>query len=67
MEEEELDKYTEMRSFLIEELEIDPKYEFDAPRFYDFSQPETLWDAVEAEHWFDSAESCSPSRMHSKN
>ena len=41
--------------------EIDLNYEFDAPRFYDFSKPETFWDSCEAEHWFEFAQSCPPS------
>ncbi|KAF7813297.1 protein TPX2-like isoform X2 [Senna tora] len=44
-----------------EEEEIDTDYEFDAPRFCDFSRPETHWDAVEAEQWFESARTYPPS------
>ncbi|KAM5557159.1 protein TPX2-like [Rosa sericea] len=32
--------------------EIDMDYEFDAPRFYDFTRLETDWEAEEAEDWF---------------
>ncbi|KAK9009994.1 hypothetical protein V6N11_036514 [Hibiscus sabdariffa] len=40
---------------------FDIDYEFDAPHCYDFSCPETDWEAKEAELWFDSAESYPPS------
>lgn len=42
--------------------EIDLDYEFDAARFFDFSAPETLAQASQAELWFETAGSCSPSR-----
>ncbi|OIW06321.1 hypothetical protein TanjilG_17695 [Lupinus angustifolius] len=41
--------------------EIDFEYEFDAPRFCDFTRPETFMDAFEAEQWFDYATSYPPS------
>lgn len=44
------------------EDEIDPDYEFDAPRFYDFTRPETFLDDAEAEQWFEFTESYPPSR-----
>ncbi|KAE8722448.1 ERECTA-like 1 [Hibiscus syriacus] len=34
---------------------FDIEYEFDAPQCYDFSCPETDWEAKEAELWFESA------------
>ncbi|KAK4283193.1 hypothetical protein QN277_000170 [Acacia crassicarpa] len=40
---------------------IDPDYEFDAPRFHNFSRSENFLDAVEAEQWFESAGSYPPS------
>ncbi|KAK8476130.1 hypothetical protein V6N11_061715 [Hibiscus sabdariffa] len=40
---------------------FDIDYEFDAPHCYDFSSPETDWEAKEAELWFESAESYPPS------
>lgn len=51
-----------MEQFVYEE--IDPDYEFDASRFYDFTLPETNTEAREAERWFESAESYPPSRKH---
>lgn len=42
----------------IEEFDID--FEFDAPRFYDFSKPEL---DSETELWFESAGNYPPSRM----
>ncbi|KAM1141940.1 hypothetical protein ACFX2I_041855 [Malus domestica] len=41
--------------------EIDMDYEFDAPKFYDFTRPETGREAEEAEEWFLSAEGYQPS------
>ncbi|KAJ1431365.1 TPX2 central domain [Sesbania bispinosa] len=41
--------------------EIDLDYEFDAPRFWDFTRPDTFWDAAEAEEWFEFAASYPPS------
>lgn len=50
-----------------EAQEIDLDYEFDAPQFFDFTRPELSEEAQEAECWFESAESYSPSRKHFKN
>ncbi|XP_021909080.1 protein TPX2-like isoform X2 [Carica papaya] len=47
--------------FSVEEIDID--YEFDAPKYYDFSRPETDLQAGEAELWFESAGSCIPSPL----
>lgn len=44
--------------------EIDLDYEFDAPRFFDFTRPETFWDADEAQQWFEFAASYPPSRKY---
>ncbi|KAM1054474.1 hypothetical protein ACFX2I_001819 [Malus domestica] len=41
--------------------EIDMDYEFDAPKFYDFTRPESDWEAEEAEEWFRSAGGYQPS------
>lgn len=45
--------------------EFDPNYEFEAPRYYDFSRTETTWEVEEAERWFHSAGTYPPSRKHS--
>ncbi|KAL6131913.1 hypothetical protein ACLB2K_070286 [Fragaria x ananassa] len=45
----------EMVEFALEALEgeeIDMDYEFDAPKFFDFTRLETDWEAEEAEDWF---------------
>lgn len=42
--------------------EIDMDYEFDAPRFYDFTTLETDWEAEVAEDWFRYAGSYPSSR-----
>lgn len=44
-------------------LIIDPDYEFEAPRFYDFMNGETEEDMRKAELWFESTISYAPSRM----
>ncbi|XP_059667001.1 protein TPX2-like [Cornus florida] len=43
--------------------EIDPDYEFDAARFFDFSRPESHSEADEAERWFESVGSYPPSPL----
>ncbi|XP_038685349.1 protein TPX2-like [Tripterygium wilfordii] len=44
---------------VVEEIDFD--YEFDAPRFYDFTREETIFDIVEADHWFKTLTSYPPS------
>ncbi|XP_061358680.1 uncharacterized protein LOC133302880 isoform X2 [Gastrolobium bilobum] len=44
-----------------EDNEINLNYEFDAPRFCDFTRPETFFDAAEAEQWFEFTASYPPS------
>ncbi|KAI4347456.1 hypothetical protein L6164_008269 [Bauhinia variegata] len=56
--EDEFEEFV-IEPFLREETDLD--YEFDAPRFYDFTKPEKFWEAVEAELWFESATSYPPS------
>ena len=51
--------------FSFEEFDID--FEFDAPRFYDFSRPELDSETEEIEFWFESAGNYPPSRKtHAK-
>lgn len=64
MELEEYNHHVEASTPEEEEEHEDPSYEFDAPRYYDFAQTETHLQALEAERWFDSAESYPPSRMY---
>lgn len=63
MEEEEY-----LEEFVIEPFvggeELDLNYEFDAPRFHDFTLPETDLEAFEAGRWFDSTKIYPPSRKH---
>ncbi|KAG7549840.1 TPX2 central domain [Arabidopsis thaliana x Arabidopsis arenosa] len=47
------------KDFSVEEFDID--FEFDAPRFYDFSKPELDSETEETELWFDSAGNYPPS------
>jgi len=46
--------------FSLEKFDID--FEFDAPRFYDFSKPELDSETEETELWFQSAGNYPPSR-----
>ncbi|RVW46111.1 Protein TPX2 [Vitis vinifera] len=55
------DAMTDVPEVPFEAQEIDLDYEFDAPQFFDFTRPESSEDAQEAECWFESAESYSPS------
>lgn len=43
-------------------FEIDLDYEFDASRFFDFTRPESPWEARAAELWFETAACHLPSR-----
>ncbi|KAL1356127.1 hypothetical protein HN51_008111 [Arachis hypogaea] len=63
MMEEEFEEFEEIEVeyACLEEDEIDPVYEFDAPQFCDFLRPETLFDDAEAEQWFETAQSHEPS------
>ncbi|KAG7554435.1 TPX2 central domain [Arabidopsis suecica] len=47
------------KDFSVEEFDID--FEFDAPRFYDFSKPELDSETEETELWFESAGNYPPS------
>uniref|UniRef100_A0A2N9GQ42 TPX2 central domain-containing protein n=1 Tax=Fagus sylvatica TaxID=28930 RepID=A0A2N9GQ42_FAGSY len=58
--EEEMEEFV-MEPFVCEETDLN--YEFDAARFYDFTRPETDWEAIEAECWFESAQPNPPSRL----
>ncbi|KAJ9679135.1 hypothetical protein PVL29_021152 [Vitis rotundifolia] len=55
------DAMTDVPEVPFEAQEIDLDYEFDAPQFFDFTRPESSEEAQEAECWFESAESYSPS------
>ncbi|XP_062150716.1 protein TPX2-like isoform X2 [Alnus glutinosa] len=55
---DDMDEFV-VEPFVAEEIDLD--YEFDVPRFYDFTWPETDLEAREAERWFESAQSYPPS------
>ncbi|CAL9229482.1 unnamed protein product [Arabidopsis halleri] len=57
MDPETMDIFAE--DFSLEEFDID--FEFDAPRFYDFSKPELDSETEETELWFESAGNYPPS------
>lgn len=54
----------EMEEFMVDEFVLDFDYEFDAPQYFDFSQPETFEETTETERWFKSAASYHPSCKH---
>lgn len=58
MDHDSMDIFAEDLS--VEEFDID--FEFDAPRFYDFSKPELDSETEETELWFESAGNYPPSR-----
>ena len=60
MTEEEDMEIEEPQLFVAHEIDLD--YEFDAVRFFDFSQQETPAQARQAQLWFQSAVSYPPSR-----
>lgn len=49
--------------FFAEEIDID--YEFDAATYYDFTRPETDFEAREAERWFETTGFCSTLQLQS--
>lgn len=60
---EEMDEEMEdvfQQSFQCFEMDLD--YEFDASRFFDFTRPESPWEARAAELWFETAACHLPSR-----
>lgn len=48
--------------FVVHEVDID--YEYDAPRFFNFTREETQDEAHVLERWFESAKSYPPSRKY---
>lgn len=50
-----------------DDFEFDIDFEFDAPRFYDFSRPELDSETEEIEIWFQSAGNYPPSRKTQAN
>ncbi|XP_016489666.1 protein TPX2-like isoform X1 [Nicotiana tabacum] len=58
MEEEMME---DMVEYTFTVLEIDLDYEYDAPRYFDFSHDESLPETRQAESWFESAGSYPPS------
>ncbi|KAL2334510.1 hypothetical protein Fmac_015723 [Flemingia macrophylla] len=61
MMEEEFEEIEVEYAPLCEGHDIDGDYEFDAPQFFDFTCLNSLWDAAEAEQWFESATGYPPS------
>ncbi|CAJ1952535.1 unnamed protein product [Sphenostylis stenocarpa] len=59
--EEEFEQIEVEYAPLCEGHEIDIEYEFDAPQFFVFTHEETVWEASEAEQWFEFAPSYPPS------
>lgn len=51
-------------SFSGDDFEFDIDFEFDAPRFYDFSRPELYSETEEIEIWFQSSGNYPPSRKN---
>lgn len=60
MEEEFVEIEVEDSSLCLDD-DIDVNYEYDAPRFFDFTKQENIFDDCEAEHWFEFAQSYPPS------
>ncbi|KAL6127029.1 hypothetical protein ACLB2K_075074 [Fragaria x ananassa] len=61
MDDEEMVEFA-LEAFEGEEIDVD--YEFDAPKFFDFTRLETDWEAEEAEDWFRCAGSYPSSRNY---
>lgn len=56
----------EEQVMVYEVVEVDFDYEFDAPRFFDFTRPESEREVRHSEAWFDSASSYPPSPFVAK-
>ncbi|XP_038724668.1 protein TPX2-like isoform X2 [Tripterygium wilfordii] len=63
--EEDMDMEVEAE-MVFEAREIDLDYEFEAPRFFDFTREESLPEAREVKRWFESAKSYPPSPFVAK-
>ncbi|KAF5729918.1 hypothetical protein HS088_TW20G00285 [Tripterygium wilfordii] len=63
--EEDMDMEVEVE-MVFEAREIDLDYEFDAPRFFDFTREESVPEAREFQRWFESAKSYPPSPFVAK-
>jgi hypothetical protein len=58
----EMEEKMEVEFMVFEAREIDLDYEFDAPKYFDFTSLESIAEAREVQRWFDTAPSCPPSR-----
>ncbi|XP_047323557.1 protein TPX2-like isoform X2 [Impatiens glandulifera] len=55
------DNFVSLDASFFKTSDVDPDYEFDAARFFDFTRPESSSEAEEAENWFLSIGSYPPS------
>ncbi|KAF9689426.1 hypothetical protein SADUNF_Sadunf01G0091000 [Salix dunnii] len=51
---------------VFEALEVDLDYEFDAPKYFDFTRRESIVEARDVQRWFDTAPSCPTSPFVAK-
>ncbi|XP_011029121.1 PREDICTED: protein TPX2-like [Populus euphratica] len=62
----EMEEKMEVEFMVFEAREIDLDYEFDAPKYFDFTSRESIAEAREVQRWFDMAPSCPPSPFVAK-
>eukprot|EP00258_Populus_trichocarpa_P045112 XP_024461131.1 protein TPX2 isoform X2 [Populus trichocarpa] len=62
----EMEEKMEVEFMVFEAREIDLDYEFDAPKYFDFTSLESIAEAREVQRWFDTAPSCPPSPFVAK-
>ncbi|KAB5573655.1 hypothetical protein DKX38_000849 [Salix brachista] len=56
----------EVEFMVFEAREVDLDYEFDAPKYFDFTRRESIAEARDVQRWFNTAPSCPPSPFVAK-
>lgn len=61
-----MEEEMEVEFMVFEAREVDLDYEFDAPKYFDFTRRESFAEARDVQRWFNNAPSCPPSRESQK-
>ncbi|KAJ6701609.1 TARGETING PROTEIN FOR XKLP2 [Salix koriyanagi] len=62
----EMEEEMEVEFMVFEAREVDLDYEFDAPKYFDFTRRESIAEARDVQRWFNTAPSCPPSPFVAK-
>ncbi|KAG5228444.1 protein TPX [Salix suchowensis] len=62
----EMEEEMEVEFMVFEAREVDLDYEFDAPKYFDFTRRESTAEARDVQRWFNTAPSCPPSPFVAK-